>query len=118
MSRFSSRGGHTAAFVLGLAVAAFSYWMDGWWLDSGRGALRTTSGLIVIGALVALGRGDSPWAAGRALWLGALIGMAIVLFRVGPGTIWPIVLVVVAAVAAAAVFTGVVAALALNRLRH
>ena len=118
MSKFSSRGGHIAAFVLGLAVAAFSYWMDGWWLDSGGGAFRTTLGLFVIGALVALRRGDSPWAAGRALWLGAFIGMAAVLFRVGPGTIWPIVLVVGAGLAAAAVFTGVVAGLGLDRLRR
>jgi len=118
MSRFSSRGGHVAAFVLGLAAAAFSYWMDGWWLNSRESALRTTFGLFVIGALAALRRMDSPWAAGRALWLGAFIGMTTVLFRIGPGTIWPIVLVVGAGLTAAAVFTGVVAALTLERLRH
>jgi hypothetical protein len=104
--------------MLGIIVAALSYWMDGWWLNSREGAVRTAFGLFVIGALVALGRRDSPWAAGRALWLGAFIGMATVLFRVGPGTIWPIALVVGAGLAAAAVFIGVVAALTFDRLRR
>jgi hypothetical protein len=44
--------------------------------------------------------------------------MATVLFRVGPGTIWPIVLVVGGGLAAAAVFAGVVAGLGLDRLRR
>ena len=112
------RGEQVTAFALGLAVAAFSYWMDGWWLDSGAGVLRTTLGLFAIGAIMAIWRTGSLLAAGVALWLGAFVGMGGVLFRVGPGTIWPIVLVVAAGISAGAVLAGALAGVGVNRLRR
>jgi hypothetical protein len=118
MSNFKIRGQQVVVFVLGLAVAASSYWMDGWWLDSGAGLLRVAMTLFAASMLAALWQMASPWISGAALWLGAFIGMGTVLFRVGPGTIWPIVLVVAAGISAGAVLAGVVTGVGVNRLRR
>jgi hypothetical protein len=118
MSRFSVRRQQVAIFALGVAVAAFSYRVDGWWLDSGAGALRTMLGLFVIASLLTLLRTGPLWGACAALWLGAFVGTAGVLFRVGPGTIWPIVLILAAGILALAVFAGGAVGYGVNRLRR
>jgi hypothetical protein len=51
-----------------------------------------------------------------AVWVGAVIGMTVTLFRIGPGTIWPIVLVVGSAVAGAGVLMGVLLGRIISRL--
>ena len=44
------------------------------------------------------------------LWVGSLAGMAIALFSAGPGTIWPLVLIIAGIVTAAPVLAGVAVA--------
>ncbi len=83
----------------------------GWWLNSGRGVAITALALAVLAALVATRALKWPFRAGEAaalaaLWAGANIGMAVMLFRTGPGTIFPIVLVVGAGISAIAVGAG------------
>jgi hypothetical protein len=83
----------------------------GWWLDSGRGVAIVTTVLAVLAAAIASRsmtwpprRGDIADA--LALWAGANAGMAAVLFSVGPGNLFPIVLAIGAAISAAAVVGG------------
>ena len=95
-----------ALFVLGFAVVAALQAVGGWWLNSGRGVLRTVLALVALGVFVALWRSGRPWVRAWALWAGATSGSTVVLFWRGPGTIWPIVLAVAATITAAAVFGG------------
>jgi hypothetical protein len=95
-----------ASFAAGCAAALILQAAYGWWLNSGTGVLRTTLVLFTLGFLIALWRSGSPWARAIALWSGALAGMIGVLFRTGPGNIWPIVLAFAASMSAAAVFGG------------
>jgi hypothetical protein len=83
----------------------------GWWLDSGRGVTIVTMVLAALAAAIAsrsmtwpLRRGDIV--AGLAFWAGANVGMAAVLFGVGPGNLFPIVLAIGAAISATAVAAG------------
>jgi hypothetical protein len=97
-------GGIAAALVQPLTPT-------GWWLNSGRGVVITALVLAGLAALVAGRALKGPFrsrqaAAMGALWAGANIGMAVVLFRSGPGTIFPIVLVVGAGISAIAVGAG------------
>jgi hypothetical protein len=83
----------------------------GWWLNSGRGVAITALTLAVLAALVASRSLKWPFradeaAAVAALWAGANIGMAVMLFRAGPGTIFPIVLAMGAGISAIAVGAG------------
>ena len=105
-------------FVLGFAIVAASYVVGGWWLNSGTGVLRTVLGLLALGVFAALWRSGSPWIRACALWAGAISGSGVILFSIGPGTIWPIVLVFAAAITAGAVFAGAVVGLAAARFRR
>ena len=95
-----------AWFVLGFAVVPALQAVGGWWLNSGTGVLRTVLALVALGVFAALWRSGRPWVRACALWAGAISGTTVVLFWIGPGTIWPIVLVVGAGITAAAVFGG------------
>ena len=95
-----------AWFVLGFAVVAMLHAVGGWWLNSGTGVLRTVLVLLPLGVFAALWRSGGPWVRASALWAGAISGTTVVLFSIGPGTIWPIVLMFAAALTAAAVFAG------------
>jgi hypothetical protein len=95
----------------------------GWWLNSGRGVALTVS--VLTGAALVVGLRGFAWPAGRAeamaaaaLWAGINVGMAAVLFSAGPGTIFPIVLAVGAAISALAVSAGVLAGARLARTRR
>ena len=68
--------------------------------------LRTVLVLVALGVFAALWRSGRPWVRACALWAGATSGSTVVLFWIGPGTIWPIVLAFATAVTAAAVFGG------------
>jgi hypothetical protein len=100
------------ALLGGIAAAAIQpLTPTGWWLNSGRGVAITAFMLAVLAALVAARTLRWPFqaretAAVAALWAGANVGMAVMLFRVGPGTIFPIVLGVGAGVSALAVGAG------------
>ncbi len=95
----------------------------GWWLNSGRGVALTTA--VLIGTAFVVGLRGFAWPAGRAeaagaaaLWAGVNVGMAAVLFDAGPGTIFPIVLAVGAAISALAVCAGVLAGARVARTRR
>lgn len=72
------------------AIATF----DGWWLDAMETVIAVAAGMMVA-SWFALRRHSSRLLARAVSWtLGAMAGMAIVLAVVGPGNLWPIVLVV------------------------
>src|SRR5438477_420426 len=107
-----------AWFVLGFAVVATMQAVGGWWLNSGAGVLRTVLLLLVLGVFAALRRRGSPWVRGCALWAGAISGTTVVLFWIGPGTIWPIALAFAASITAGAVFGGAFVGFAATRSRQ
>jgi hypothetical protein len=80
-----------------------------WFLNSGRAVAFTVLCLFIVsmvsGAVGSAGQRD--WLARGAYFSGgAVAAMTIVLFAVGPGTIWPIVLVSGAAVVATSGVSG------------
>jgi hypothetical protein len=91
--------------TIGLVSATLPQLAGGWWLNSGRGVLTTMAVLFGTAVGVCL-RPDAPWFRAAAMSIGALAGMTATLFWIGPGTIWPIVLVVAAALTCTAVFAG------------
>ena len=100
------RSEQAALFIVGFAVVATLQAVGGWWLNSGTGVLRTVLVLLALGVFAALWRSGSPWVRACALWTGAISGTTVLLFSIGPGTIWPIVLAFAAAITAGAVFGG------------
>jgi hypothetical protein len=107
--------------VLVAAVAgAFAqrFTPTGWWLNSSRGVVIASVVLAVLAAVASCrARPGLPRpAVAAAIWTGANIGMAIVLFSIGPGTIFPIVLAVGAGVSACAVGAGSLAGVLLRVL--
>jgi hypothetical protein len=107
-----------AWFALGFSVVAALQAVGGWWLNSGTGVLRTVLALAALGVFVALWRSGRPWVRASALWAGAISGTTVVLFWIGPGTIWPIVLAAAAAISAGAVFGGAFLGSAAVKFRH
>jgi hypothetical protein len=91
--------------TLGLLIAMLLQMAGGWWLNSGRGVASTMT--VLFGAAIGVClRSDAPWFRASAMSIGAVAGMTAMLFWFGPGTIWPIVLVVAAALTGTAVFAG------------
>jgi hypothetical protein len=105
-----------ALFVAGFAVVGAMQALGGWWLDSGTGVLRTVLVLLALGVFAALWRSGGLWVRACALWAGAISGTATVLFSIGPGTIWPIVLASAAAITAGAVIGGTILGSAVARM--
>jgi hypothetical protein len=105
-----------ALFVGGFAAVGAMHTLGGWWLNSGTGVLRTVLVLLAMGVLAALWRSAGRWVRACALWAGAISGTAVVLFSIGPGTIWPIVLASAAAITAGAVIGGTILGTAVARL--
>ena len=102
-------------FTVGVVLSVAVYKATGvWWLNSQRGIVTMMTVLFVSGL-------PTGWLLYRYWWraaawqaLGAFIGSAIVLFSIGPGTIFPIVLAFVACLSAAAVFAGTALARAIR----
>lgn len=68
--------------------------MDGWWLNASSTVAAVFAAMAVVSWLV-LRRAPKTLATSTVAWLaGTMLGMTLALFAVGPGTIWPIVLVV------------------------
>lgn len=112
-----------AAHVVLLAL--WRRWLDPggayqvWFLNTGRAVALTVAWLLAASFVGALYAPPRPGQAARRVLgvaLGAMAAMAAVLFVTGPGTIFPIVLVIGAAIVAAAVAAGTYAA-ALARAR-
>jgi hypothetical protein len=111
-------GGIVAAFVQPLTPT-------GWWLNSSQGVALTSIALaltaVAVGFLARFLPSRNPIvAAASVFWLGANIGLAVVLFRSGPGTLFPIVLAIGAGISAVAVGAGSIigAALSIGTRRH
>jgi hypothetical protein len=107
---------HVASFLIGLAGAIALNRFNGWWLDSGRGVGITLGVLFGTAFLIAYWRTEGRVARAFSLWAGSLVGMTMFLFWVGPGTIWPIVLVIGGGMTAAPVLAGAVVAAVLEWL--
>ena len=94
-----------------VAAVAQRFTPTGWWLNSGQGVASVC--LVLVLLAVPIGASALSWPLNprsarwlAALWAGTNIGMAIVLFSVGPGTLFPIVLVLGAGISAIAVGAG------------
>ena len=92
--------------LIGAVSAAYTQSWTGWWLNSGTGVAFTMAALFLLAAFFASWRAGSPWARAMALWVGSMTGLAASLFWMGPGTIWPIVLIVSSLMTAGAVMAG------------
>jgi hypothetical protein len=101
--RFAVRFAAFASGFLAVVLLQASY---GWWLDSGRGVLRTLLVLMAWSMVVGVWRHTNRWDRALAIWLGAISGSIAALFWIGPGTIWPIVLGMAAVLTGAAVSVG------------
>jgi hypothetical protein len=98
-------------FLLAGQNAAPAIDNSAWFLNSGRGVLITT--IVLALAAAAMGLGSSPpglWSATVAFSGGAAAAMVVVLFALGPGTIFPIVIAIGMVIIAVAAITGAVIA--------
>jgi hypothetical protein len=74
------------ALVAGVISAFASQALTGWWLDSGRGVALMMAMLCALSiALVWFDR-----RAPLAVWVGMVNATTVILFAIGPGTIFPI----------------------------
>lgn len=105
------------AFAIGLLVTIGFQFMLGWWLNSGRGVVTMMAVLFAVAVVIAFWGSGSPGLVAAGLIVGAFVGMAATLFWTGPGTIWPVVLVVAAVMTTAAVFAGTGVAQAIRQRR-
>jgi hypothetical protein len=99
-----------ALSLLGAVAAAGAQWFvpTGWWLNTGQGVALTSLVLALLAVAIVV---PAPLSTGSlrrpiALWAGANIGLAFVLFKAGPGNIFPIVLAFGAGISALAVGAG------------
>ena len=88
-------GGLTFAAVQGwlLATSNGSGPDPGWFLDEPDAGLAVLTTIALASALVAVFRLTHWLASAAAFTAGAVVAMTIVLFSIGPGTIFPIVIV-------------------------
>ena len=97
--------------LLGVVVAAGAQWLvpTGWWLNTGEGVAITSLVLALLAAAIAVPAAQLSSPSLRrpvALWAGANVGLALVLFKGSPGNIFPIVLAFGAGISALAVGAG------------
>lgn len=101
-------------------VAGWRSWFYGvyapWFLNSSRAVAVTAGALMIVGAIVALTTPDRRgWLiAGLNLAAGAMAAMIVVLFSVGPGTLFPIAITIGAMVVAASSVAGALAGAAVR----
>jgi hypothetical protein len=101
---------HAVSLSIGFVVAMALHRLTGWWLNSGFGVAATLSAQFVVAFLVAAWRTRGRRERAISLWAGNLAAMAIGLFSAGPGTIWPLVLIIAGVATAAPVLAGVAVA--------
>jgi hypothetical protein len=90
------------ALVAGVISAFVSQTLTGWWLDSGRGVALMMATLCALSiALVWFDR-----RAPLAVWVGMINATIVILFAIGPGTIFPIVMAFAAGLSALAIVPG------------
>ncbi len=77
-----------------------------WFLNSGRAVAFTAAALFIVGAIGARSLGGAGRAGGIAMAAGAVTSMIVVLTIVGPGTLFPIVIGVGAAIVTVSTMVG------------
>ena len=102
-------GQYIVPFLAGVLAAVLIQRATGWWLNSGHGVAVTLVALFATALLLARLHPSRSLPRGLALWLGTMAAMTAILFWTGPGTIWPIVIVVAGALSGAAIGLGVLA---------
>lgn len=80
---------------------------NGWWLNSESGVALTIAVLFLLATFVGSRTTRLTYVRAAELWAGSMTGLAASLFWLGPGTIWPIVLVVSSVITGCAVIAGV-----------
>jgi hypothetical protein len=92
--------------VTGVLAMVFMQSQTGWWLNAENRVLPTLLVLVAAAVLCGLDRDDSVRSRELTLWAGAMIGLTGWLFYTGPGTIWPVVLLVSSVMTGVAVLIG------------
>ena len=87
-----------------------------WWMETTRSMAVTLIVVFLVAFASFLRRSRSPWPEGLAMLAGIGLSMTIILFLIGPGNLWPIVLVFGLALTGEALFLGAAAAVTLRRL--
>jgi hypothetical protein len=102
---------HLVPGAIGMLIAVVLN-IRGWWLNDGS-RVRNVLIVLAIAALIVGFVGDPKRTIRReiALWVGFVVGMTAVLFAIGPGTIFPIVIAIGASLAALAILMGSVPAM-------
>jgi hypothetical protein len=101
-------------------VAGWRSWFYGvyapWFLNSSRAVAVTAGALMIVGAIVAVTTPDRrTWLiAGLNLAIGAIASMIVVLFAVGPGTLFPLAIAIGAAVVTVSSVAGALAGAAIR----
>ena len=108
--------------LLGAAIAIVIVMQlkNGWWLDAGD---RIAEMLIVLGvAAVFVGLWKNPKVPAHLrvalLWVGFMITSSLILVIIGPGTIFPIVLIGIAGLSLGAVLAGGLVGIVRERFGH
>ena len=114
-TRFVER---VAIFTSGSLIVWLLHVLYGWWLNSGQGVLRVIVLLSIWSSVMAVWGRSRRWDLAAALWLGAFVASAALLFSIGPGNIWPIALATAAVLSAGAVLAGIVLGVAASVFRH
>lgn len=87
--------------AVGVAVASALHLYQGWWLDAGP-RVGVTMVAVAVSSLVV---GATGWKA-AAFGVGVAGGMTAILFAIGPGNLFPIVIAIGTTMIALAVLTG------------
>jgi uncharacterized membrane protein len=98
----------TIAMLLGAGVAAGTWvFSGGWWLDAAERVYMTLT-LLTITTFTAIvfWRSTSPRDLALTVWVGFVIASATILMAIGPGTIFPIVIIVGAVMSGFAIAVG------------
>ena len=91
--------------VTGVLAMVFMQSQTGWWLNEQDRVLPTL--LVLLAAAVLFGlKGEGSVRSQITLWAGAMIGLTAWLAYIGPGTIWPIILLLSSIMTGAAVMLG------------
>jgi hypothetical protein len=93
--------GLVLAVIAGFAVATTVQVTLDWWLNSGQGVAVTVLASFVA-TLVVFRR----WHDALAFWAAMMFGNVVILFSIGPGTIFPIVIIIGGLLTGSAVLAG------------
>jgi hypothetical protein len=91
---------------------------EGWFLNSGRGVLLLAAAFGLASAAMAVLWSHRPPQLAAPVTLGAVLAMTIVLFMIGPGNLFPVVIAVGTTILGAAVLAGSLLGRSLVALHH